>query len=169
MRLLKMSWALVVFALIARAFTVPADAVSQTTNPAFCGVMVTARPVIDHPDRIAFQLWAPGTTAGTLSGTLVVYADGQRYDVPFPHGEIVPAHIAGQRPPAPLVVQFSGPVDVESAYVGSLPDQNVAQCTIFSPFLGPKAGGPKLVPIADQSVPPPINSTIAAAGRAPFL
>jgi hypothetical protein len=60
--------------------------------------------------------------------------------------------LPGQREanPAPFVVQFPSVVDLESTYVGSLPDQNIPQCLIYSPFIGPKAGGPKLLTISDQ-------------------
>jgi hypothetical protein len=143
---------LVVLTLASHGVAVAAGAVTQPDVNSFCEIKVTAKAFADHRDKLAFQLWAPGTSGGTLSGTLVVYADGQRFDVPFVRAEVAPERVAGQREadPAPFVVQFPGVVDLESAYVGSLPDQNIPQCLIYSPFIGPKASGPKLLTISDS-------------------
>jgi hypothetical protein len=142
--------ALVVLTRACYGVPVAAGAAAQTDADSFCAIMVTAKAFADHRDKLAFQLWAPGVSSGTVSGTLVVYEDGQRFDVPFAHAEVAPEGVPGQREPAPFVVQFPDVVDLESAYVGSLVSQDMSHCVIYSPFIGPKVNGPKLLTIPDQ-------------------
>jgi hypothetical protein len=141
---------LVVLTLACYSVSVAAGAAAQTDADSFCAIMVTAEAFADHPGKLAFQLWAPGVSSSTVSGTLVVYANGQRFDVPFAHAEVAPEGVPGQRAPAPFVVQFPDVADLESAYVGSLLSQDMPHCLIYSPFVGPKAGGLKLLTIPDQ-------------------
>ena len=73
------------------------------------------------------------------------------FDVPFAHGEVQPA--LGSVVPAPVVVQFPRAVTLESAYLLSIASQNIPRCMIYSPFIGPPLGGPKLPIIAESGIP----------------
>jgi hypothetical protein len=115
----------------------PAPASAATDAALFCPIRVDVNRVIGHPDETLFTLWTYAS-AGTATGTLVAYAGGLRYRIPFV--AVVAADLRDPKtPPTPIVVRLPAAEDVASAYVAML---NGSDCEIHDPFIsGALLGG----------------------------
>jgi hypothetical protein len=106
-----------------------APAVSATAMP-ICPVRVSVDQYKERPDTALFTIWSDDD-AGYVSGSIAFYVGTALYRLPFTH--IIAANYWKLGiSPTPLLVKFTGPTTIDSAYFESLEG---AACPIHSPWV----------------------------------
>jgi TonB family protein len=98
--------------------------------PRLCPLSVRVYTLDGHDDEAVFALWSD-KNAGVASGTIAVYAGDRRYRIGFLNAVAADDRNTKELP-TPIVLRFSGPTHVDSAYVESLSD---GDCTIHEPYV----------------------------------
>ncbi len=107
----------------------PTPAPAVTPEPEICPISVLVSPLKGQPGVAVFSLWADGT-AGVATGSIVAYAGGLRYTIPF--AKAIAADIRRSAVlPTPIPVRFPTATSVESAYVSAL---GTDECPIREPY-----------------------------------
>jgi Gram-negative bacterial TonB protein C-terminal len=140
--------------LLARA--AGADVQPKTPSAALClAVVKDVIPIDNGPDDkaslYAVTLQSLNGVAGIASGTLALYTERQRYDVPF-KGAVAAGDAAHPSYPTMIFVRFPGPVTIVRSRVASLDGDGGGPCLPYTKWghwvpskAAPAGSGPELL------------------------